>query len=194
MTYRQKVLKAIYPAFMWLSKGALRNSAVSGEAASGISFYSLESTRSNGERFLFSGLKGKKIVIVNTASDCGFTGQYAQLQELAERYSNSIVVIAFPANDFRQQEKGTDHEIAAFCKVNYGITFPLMKKGTVVKARDQQPVFQWLSEPVKNGWNASAPTWNFCKYIVSEQGELTGFFGPSVSPLSDTFIQAIEKK
>lgn len=196
MTYRQKVLKAVYPAWMWWgritgnNKTELSNTTVQPH----VSFYSLKGMLNNGNEMDFSILKGKKVLLVNTASDCGYTGQYAELQALYEKYNNSLVIIGFPANDFKQQEKGTDEEIEKFCKLNYGVSFPLMKKSIVIKNGQQNEVFQWLTDSSKNGWNRKQPSWNFCKYLVNENGILTNYFGSSVSPLSKDVINAIGKK
>jgi glutathione peroxidase len=159
-----------------------------------LSFYDLEATRNNGETFEFAALKGKKVLVVNTASNCGYTGQYAELQDLYNRYKNEIEILAFPANDFKEQEKGTDAEIAEFCRLNFGIGFPLMKKTSVIAGEAQHPVYRWLTDPAKNGWNSRTPEWNFSKYLVDEQGRLTHYFGASVSPLDDELISAIREK
>ena len=103
-------------------------------------------------------------------------------------------MIGFPANDFKEQEKGTDEEIMQFCKLNYGVTFPLMKKSVVIRSAGQNPVFQWLTDSAKNGWNNKYPSWNFSKYLVNENGILTNYFDPSVSPLGKEIREAIEKK
>ena len=195
MTTKQKILKAIYPAFMWLNKKSGGGNQVSSTAKINpmVSFYSLKPTATNGTTFDFSQLKGKKVLLVNTASDCGYTGQYDELQKLSEKYKNKLVVIGFPANDFKEQEKGTDQEIAQFCKVNYGVSFPLMKKGTVIKGADQQEVFQWLTDASKNGWNEQQPVWNFSKYLVDENGSLLNYFAPAVSPLDKEIVEAVTK-
>ena len=194
MTYRQKVLKAVYPALMWwtkLEERILKNSAADKKPP--VSFYSLKGQLNNGDTLDFSELKGKKVMLVNTASDCGYTNQYEDLQKLSEEYKDKLVVIGFPANDFKEQEKGTDAEIAAFCKKNYGVTFPLMQKSSVKKSSDQNLVFQWLTDSAKNGWNTKPPSWNFSKYIVNEEGKLINYFGSSISPLSNEVIKAIKK-
>jgi glutathione peroxidase len=129
---------------------------------------------------------------VNTASDCGYSNQYNQLQELSQKYKDKLVVLGFPANDFKEQEKGSDQEIAAFCKANYGVSFPLMSKSVVIRSDQQNPVFQWLTDSSRNGWNNKQPGWNFSKYIVDEKGMLTHYFGSSVSPLSKDVLKAIE--
>ncbi|MEO5683396.1 MAG: hypothetical protein ABIQ88_12185 [Chitinophagaceae bacterium] len=113
-------------------------------------------------------LKGKKVLLVNSASGCGFTEQYDQMQQLFKQYNNELVVIAFPSNDFGE-EKNNDEEIALFCKENFRVSFLLMKKGVVIKTSSQNKVFQWLTDPAKNGWNSHAPLWNFCKYLVNER-------------------------
>ncbi len=193
MTYRQKILKAVYPAFIWWTNLTGTNTkALSGNKAPAVSFYDLKGILINGDTLDFAKLKGKKIMLVNTASDCGYTNQYDDLQKLADRYMDKLMVIGFPANDFKQQEKGSDNEIAQFCKLNFGVTFPLMQKSIVVKSAGQNPVFQWLTDAAKNGWNDKAPTWNFSKFLVDENGVLIHYFDPSVSPLSSGVIKAIE--
>jgi len=195
MTYRQKVLKAIYPAFMWWTKLRGKNIAeLSNQRKPLVSFYSLKGVLNNNTVMDLSSFKGKKILLVNTASDCGYTNQYDNLQKLYEGNKDKLVVIGFPANDFKQQEKGSDEEIAEFCKLNYGVTFPLMKKSAVIKSTDQNEIFQWLTDSTKNGWNNKPPSWNFAKYLVNEDGMLTNYFGPSVSPMSKDVIEAINKK
>jgi glutathione peroxidase len=133
-------------------------------------------------------------MLVNTASDCGYTNQYTDLQELADEYKDKLVIIGFPANDFKEQEKGTDEEIAQFCKVNYGVSFPLMKKSGVIKSAQQNPVYQWLTDSAKNGWNNKPPAWNFTKYLINENGVLVNYFGSSVSPMSNEVLTAIKNK
>ncbi len=194
MTYRQKVLKAVYPALMWLSKITGTNAKeLSGNKQPPVSFYTLKGVFNDGTVLDFATLKGKKVVLVNTASECGYTDQYETLQQLAEQYKDKLIVLGFPANDFKEQEKGTDEQIAAFCKKNYGVTFPLMQKSVVVKSPQQNSVFQWLTEEVKNGWNNKVPSWNFTKYVVNEQGVLTNYFGPSISPTSSEMLKAIKE-
>lgn len=196
MTIRQKVLKAVYPALMWYTKLRGKNvtELTNRQKQPPVSFYSLKGTLNNGNTLDFASLKGKKVMLVNTASDCGYTGQYDALQELFEQHKSNLVVIGFPSNDFKQQEKGSDEEIAQFCKLNFGVTFPLMKKSAVKKGEGQHEVFQWLTDSAKNGWNNKPPSWNFCKYIISEEGLLTNYFGPSISPVSKEVMEAIHKK
>ncbi len=195
MTIRQKVLKAVYPAWMWFtSKRDINTKQLSQEKTiPAISFYTLKDTLIDGTVFDFEQLKGKKIMLVNTASDCGYTGQYDDLQKLSEQYKGKLVVIGFPANDFQEQEKGTDDEIATFCRKNFGVSFPLMKKSSVIKGADQNMIFEWLSDSTKNGWNNQRPTWNFCKYIVDEEGRLTNFFGSTIEPLGREISEALNQ-
>lgn len=195
MTYRQKVLKAVYPVWMWWGKLTGKNTKeLSGSKQPLVSFYSLKATLNNGDTLDFASLKGRKIMLVNTASDCGYTNQYTALQKLSEQYKDKLVVLGFPANDFKEQEKGTDEEIADFCKKNYGVSFPLMQKSSVIKSAQQNPVYQWLTDSAKNGWNNKPPAWNFTKYIVNEEGVLTNYFGSSVSPMSNDVLKAIATK
>jgi len=159
-----------------------------------VSFYSLKGVLNNGDTLDFANLKGKKILLVNTASDCGYTEQYESLQTLYEEHKDRLEIIGFPANDFKQQEKGTDEEIARFCKQNFGVAFPLMKKSRVIKGTGQNEVFQWLTDSTKNGWNNKPPSWNFTKYLVNEEGVLVNYFGSSVSPAGTEVKAAIDNK
>jgi glutathione peroxidase len=192
MTTRQKFLKAVYPIFMWM-KGKKAEVFENTHRAPQVAFHSLKATMNNGTVYDFSQLKGKKVLLVNTASDCGYTNQFDDLQQLYEKFENKLVILGFPANDFKEQEKGTDDEIAQFCKVNFGVTFPLMKKSTVKRGYEQNEIFQWLTDSTKNGWNSKMPTWNFSKYLVNEEGVLTHYFDPSVSPMSEQVVKEIEK-
>lgn len=195
MTARQKVLKAIYPMWMWFAgkKGLNSKNLTNEKITPAVSFYSLKDTSINGVVFDFEQLKGKKVMLVNTASDCGYTGQYDDLQKLSEQYKDKLVIIGFPANDFKEQEKGSDEEIAAFCKLNFGVSFPLMQKSSLKKGANQNKIFEWLTDSTKNGWNKQQPSWNFCKYIVDEQGRLTNFFGSTIEPFSKEILTALDQ-
>lgn len=196
MTLRQTVLKAIYPLWMFITRAFGRRSKVLVNKTNiqpQQSFYDLSTQLNNGTILLFSSLKGKKLLLVNTASDCGYTNQYSDLQKLYEEYRDVLTVIAFPANDFKEQEKGNDEEIRNFCSINFGVSFPIALKGSVVKGNDQQKVFQWLSDKTKNGWNSQPPSWNFSKYLLNEEGVLTNYFDPAVSPLSEEVRKAIRQ-
>ena len=194
MTFRQNILKAFYPLLMRLSKSSNKNAKKTrnkDDIKPVIPFYSLTATDIKGAKINFSLFKGKKIVIVNTASDCGYTAQYAELQELYNGSEEKFNLLGFPSNDFANQEKGNDDAIATFCKNNYSITFPLMKKSVVIKKAGQNEIYEWLTDPGKNGWNSQQPDWNFSKYIINEEGILTHYFGPAVSPLSEEFKLAL---
>lgn len=195
MTKRQSFLKAIY--FFAMLKGKLFPSAKSilknkKNIEAPVPFYTLSAVANDGEKINFNTLQGKKILLVNTASDCGFTAQYAELQTLYLQHKNKLVIMGFPSNDFMQQEKGSDAEIAAFCQLNYGVTFPIIQKSIVVKNVLQHPVFAWLSHSEKNGWLNQQPTWNFSKYLVNEKGMLTHYFDKEVSPLNKKIIDALQ--
>ena len=196
MSYRQKVMKAIYPALMWFTNLTGKNTKKlsNDKVQPPVSFYSLKATLNNDDVLDFSTLKGKKVLLVNTASACGYTEQYSDLQKLYEQNISNLVVIGFPANDFKEQEKGTDEEIAQFCKLNFGVSFPLVKKSVVIKSPEQNPVFQWLTDATKNGWNNEFPSWNFSKYLVNEEGVLTDYFGPSVSPTGSEITDKVNAK
>lgn len=195
MTLRQRILKLIYPLWMWfndvLSRHASHIENIN-RVPPIFSFYDLKATANNGTVIDFAGFRGKKVLLVNTASDCGYTGQYAQLEQLYLENKDKLVVIGFPANDFKKQERGTDEEIAAFCKANYAISFPISQKIVVVKKPGQHPIFQWLSTASRNGWCDQAPVWNFSKYLVSEAGVLESYFGPAISPLDSIVLKDIK--
>jgi len=193
MTYRQSILKTMYPAIMWASKAAGKKQIQINTSNSSplISFYSLKSKDINGNDFDFATLKGKKVLIVNTASDCGFTGQYEALEKLSNLYINKLVVIGFPSNDFKEQETGGNENIAAFCKKNYGVSFPIMEKSIVLKKNHQNEVHKWLSDMTINGWCHQEPAWNFCKYLINENGVLTHYFPMTVDPLAPEVLAAI---
>jgi glutathione peroxidase len=194
MSTRQKILKAVYPVWMWLTgiSGKGTDVVKNNNSKPAVSFYTLQMTAVDGSLFSFESLKGKNVLLVNTASDCGYTDQYAELQKLYDEHKEQLLIVAFPANDFKQQEKKDDEAIALFCKKNYGVSFPLMQKSVVIKSAEQNEVYKWLTDPAKNGWNGKAPSWNFSKYLVNKNGVLTNYFGPSVSPLSDEIQKAIK--
>ena len=186
-------MKFLYPLIMRLSKSSSRGKVLKNEkqAAAPVPFYDLASQLNTGQKMSFEELRGKKVLLVNTASNCGFTNQYEELQQLSEQFADQLVILGFPANDFAEQEKDDDKTIEQFCQVNFGVSFPLMKKSVVVKTAGQNPVYQWLSQAQQNGWNEQAPDWNFSKYLVSEDGRLLRYFGPAVSPLSDDVTGSI---
>jgi glutathione peroxidase len=147
----------------------------------------------SGKTFDFASLKGKKILIVNTASKCGYTPQYEQLEAIYNKYKNrNFVVVGFPANNFGSQEPGTNAEIATFCKANYGVTFPMMSKISV-KGSDMNEVYQFLTKKANNGLKDSNVEWNFQKYLINEKGQLEQVYLSGVAPNDDKIINWIVK-
>ncbi len=154
--------------------------------------YSFTVESLSGETFDFSTLKGKKIMIVNTASKCGLTPQYKELQALYEKYKNqNFIIVGFPANDFMSQEPGTNEEIAEFCEMNYGVTFPMMSKISV-KGAEMAPIYEFLTQESKNGFSDSTVEWNFQKYLLNNKGQLEKVIGPRISPMDKEIIDWIE--
>lgn len=192
MTLRQRLLQRLYPVIMLLTKKRSKKLANPKGITPTTPFYTFKAPLLNNSLIDFQVLRGKKVLIVNTASDCGFTAQYAELQDLHDEQAHRLHIIAFPSNDFGKQEKGTDAAIIQFCKDNFGVSFPISLKSIVKKAPQQNPVFKWLSHKELNGWNDQGPSWNFCKYVINEKGVLTHFFDSSVSPLSKEMKSALE--
>lgn len=154
--------------------------------------YQFKVTDLFGEEFDFSSLKGKKIMIVNTASECGLTPQYKDLQAIYEKYKDkNFVIVGFPANNFGSQEPGSNQEIATFCEKNYGVSFPMMSKISV-KGSDMHEVYQFLTQKSKNGLQDSSVEWNFQKYLINENGELEKVVSPRVLPTDSSVISWIE--
>lgn len=193
MTLRQRLLKLAYPLWMLYSRVSQDELVLSNEKniRPAESIYDLSVSLNTGETVPLRQFAGKKILLVNTASDCGYTDQYDELQQLYSRFQQRVMVIGFPANDFKHQEKGTDEEIAEFCRLNYGVTFPLSKKSVVIKSSGQNPVFRWLTDKNLNGWNDKEPSWNFSKYLINEEGVLVNYFDPAVSPMSKDLLSLI---
>jgi glutathione peroxidase len=195
MTGRQKFLRGAYPVLQGIGSifGSKKGKYKPEEPVTpATSFHALKWVSNSGEETDMSQYRGKKVLVVNTASDCGFTPQFEDLQALQVKYADRLVVVGFPANDFKQQEKGGDADIAQFCRKNYGVTFPLAAKSSVVKGPNQNPVFAWLTDPSRNGWNDRQPVWNFSKYLVDEEGRLIGFFESSVDPADKDIVMSIE--
>ncbi len=139
----------------------------------------------------FSQFKGKKILIVNTASKCGFTPQYEYLEKLYEKYKDQLVVVGFPANNFNSQEPGTNDEIKAFCTKNYGVTFPMAAKISV-KGDDIAPIYEWLTHKSENGVMDAEIKWNFNKFLLDENGKLIAKFDSDVAPMSDEIVKYLK--
>ncbi|CAM3627944.1 glutathione peroxidase [Flavobacterium gelidilacus] len=154
--------------------------------------YQFKVTDLYGAEFDFSTLKGKKIMVVNTASECGLTPQYKDLEAIYEKYKDkNFVIVGFPANNFGSQEPGTDKEIAAFCEQNYGVSFPMMSKISV-KGSDMHKLYQFLTQKSKNGLEDSEVQWNFQKYLINENGELEKVIAPRTLPTDASVIKWIE--
>ncbi len=150
-----------------------------------VDFFSLKAVTIAGEKISFEKYRGKKVLLVNLASQCGYTPQYAELEKLNEQ-NNDLVILGFPSNNFGGQEPGTNKEIENFCTINYGVTFQLFEKDDVA-GKSRQRVYKWLSDEKQNGWNNLEPQWNFYKYLIDESGRLSKVFSSSISPL-DTRI------
>ena len=157
-------------------------------------FYSFTVKTIDGEDLSLSTFKGKKVLVVNTASKCGFTPQYADLEKLYEEYGGeNFVIIGFPANNFLRQEPGTNNEIKEFCSINYGVTFPMMAKISV-KGKDIAPLYEWLTKKEKNGVMDAKVSWNFQKFMIDEEGNLVGMVPPNTKPFDDKIVSWITGK
>jgi glutathione peroxidase len=179
------ILKTLIAAGLIFSAGA----ALHGQST----FYDFKVETLDGDTFDMASLKGKKVMVVNTASNCGFTPQYEQLQTIYEAYGgDNFVIIGFPANNFMNQEPGTAEEIQEFCKINYGVTFPLMAKISV-KGDDQHSLYQWLTQKNKNGVADSKVKWNFQKYLIGSDGILQKVIPPKTKPDDPVVIEWIKQ-
>lgn len=178
-----------YSLLMLLPKKALAKPKTSSTMALK-TLYDFTVRSIEGKEIPLSVYKGKKVLIINTASECGYTPQYAELEELHQRYKDKLVLLGFPANNFGGQEPGNNQEIATFCQRNFGVTFQLFEKSDVIGS-NQNPLYSWLTHAEQNGWNSTPPNWNFCKYLVNENGELLKFYSSSVSPLSEEIIKEL---
>jgi glutathione peroxidase len=134
-----------------------------------------------GSEIRLSDYKGKKIIFVNVASECGFTPQYKELENLYKENKELVKIIGIPSNQFGEQEPESNEDINDFCETNYGITFPIIEK-TSVKGENKCELYQWLTNPKKNGWNSKEPAWNFCKYLIDEKGFLVAYYPSHVVP------------
>jgi glutathione peroxidase len=156
-------------------------------------FYDFKVKTIDGKDFSLSSLKGKKVLVVNVASKCGLTPQYKQLQELYDKYGKgNFVIVGFPANNFGQQEPGTNEQIQEFCSLNYGVTFPMMSKISV-KGDDIAPLYSWLTQKAGNGKQDAEVTWNFQKFLIDENGNWAGFYEPKTLPTAKEITDWIEK-
>jgi glutathione peroxidase len=157
-----------------------------------LSFYELSCKTIDGVSFDFSILKGKKVLIVNVASKCGFTPQYEDIEKLYKEYGgDDFIILGFPSNDFLKQESGSEKEIKAFCQLTYGVSFPMMSK-VLVKGDDKHNVYKWLTSKDINGVMNSTVKWNFKKYMISKEGHLVGLAAPNAKPYSEKFLDFIK--
>ena len=163
-------------------------------AISAETIYQFKVTDLYGKEFDFASLKGKKILVVNTASECGLTPQYKDLEAIYKKYKDlNFVIVGFPANNFGSQEPGSNEQIAKFCEMNYGVTFPMMSKISV-KGNDMDKVYKFLTQKSKNGLQDSEVEWNFQKYLINEQGELVKVLSPRVLPTDAAIVGWINGK
>ncbi len=189
--------KFVYSLLMFFSslfggdnKPRIKNSEINHKPSASIYDFSMNSI--DGTLMDFNIYRGKKLLIVNVASDCGYTPQYKDLQKLHEQYGDKITILGFPSNEFGGQESGSNEAIQTFCKENYGVTFQLFEK-TTVHGDDKCDLYKWLTTKELNGWNDQEPKWNFNKYLVSEDGSLLNYFSSKTSPLSDDLLNEINR-
>ncbi len=174
-----------------VSSAESKPSATTVANANATSFYDLSATSLDGQKIEMSQYKGKKVIVLNVASKCGYTPQYADWQAYYEQHKDKIVVLGFPCNQFMGQEPGSATDIQSFCEKNYGVTFQMFEK-VDVKGSQQSPIYRWLTDPSQNGWNSEVPSWNFCKYLIDENGKLTHFFASGVKPDSKEFLAVMD--
>ena len=156
------------------------------------SFYDFKMKTLDGQEVSLAQFKGKKVIILNVASECGYTPQYADWEKFYKENKESAVVLGFPCNQFMGQEPGDNATIQSFCQKNYGVTFPIFEK-TEVKGDNKSPLYAWLTDKSQNGWNDQEPSWNFCKYLVNEKGELVEYFASKIKPDHEEFQKALNK-
>ena len=157
------------------------------------SIYDYSAQTIDGDSVSISQYRGKKILIVNVASRCGFTPQYEELQVLSQQYKDEVEVLGFPANDFLWQEPANNNEIQQFCSTKYNVSFPMFAKIGVKKSKNQHPIYTWLSNKFLNGWNNQAPSWNFCKYLIDENGKLIQYYPSKTNPLNNEILKHLTK-
>jgi len=178
----KKLLSIVCGIFLFVTIQSQAQNDQSTSAMEKQTIYQFKVKDLSGNDFDFASLKGKKVMIVNTASKCGLTPQYKELEALYKEYaSRGFVIVGFPANNFLSQEPGTNEEIASFCQLNYGVTFPMMSKISV-KGKDMHEVYQFLTQKAKNGLQDSKVEWNFQKYLLNEKGELVKVISPRTLP------------
>ena len=186
-----KLKQAFYPLIM-LFKGKRKDVFQSLPSEPLISIYSISIKGIEGNSINIADYKGHYILIVNVASECGYTPQYSQLQELYEEFGQHLVVLGFPSNEFGGQELAENEQIIKFCRENYKVTFPLAAKSSVIGPA-KNTLYQWLTSNQLNGWNSKVPDWNFCKYLVDDEGKLLKYFSQKVSPFDEEIIQHLRR-
>lgn len=192
LNYKKRIMKIIGIITIVLSLFILESTDKKPEVMNtNTSIYDISINNINGKPIDFSDFKGKKILIVNTASECGFTKQYADLEKLYETYNDKLVVIGVPCNQFGGQEPGTLAEIQSFCEVNYGVTFLLTEK-VDVKGDNQHPLYKWLTNKELNGVKSSSVKWNFQKYLIDENGNYIDYFYSITKPMSSKITKYVE--
>jgi glutathione peroxidase len=155
------------------------------------SIHSFKVKSIDGKQIDFAAFKGKKILVVNTASKCGYTPQYEQLEKVYEQYKNKLVIVGFPCNQFGGQEPGSNEEIVEFCKKNYGVSFPLADK-VDVKGTNTAAIYQWLTQKSKNGVLDASISWNFNKFLLDENGKMIAYFPSNVKPDSEEILARLK--
>lgn len=189
--YKRKcMIKSLLLAFLILPACCIHCKAQTESPISPTSIHQFKVLGLQGDTINFAQFKGKKILVVNTASKCGFTPQYKELEELYTKYKDKLVVVGFPANNFLHQEPGTNEEIASFCQKNYGVSFPMAAKISV-KGKDEAPIYKWLTSKSENGVMNAKIKWNFNKFLLDENGIIMAYFPSSVTPLSEAIISKL---
>lgn len=187
-------LSAVFTACGFAQKNQQKNTSTQEKVTGMKTLHDFKATTIDGEIFDMAQLRGKKVMIVNVASKCGYTPQYKQLQELYVNYRDKgFVILGFPCNQFMGQEPGTEEEIKTFCEKNYGVTFPLFSK-IDVKGKDQHPIYQWLTQKALNGVEDSEVSWNFNKYLIDENGKYVMHLKSGADPFDDKIISWLEGK
>ena len=184
-TFTSTVISGVFS--MAFSKNIIEHEGV---VSGSKSFYDISINDINGEEINLERFKGKKVMIVNVASRCGYTSQYKDLQSLYEKNKDNLEIIAVPCNDYGSQESGSNSDIKNFCETNYGVSFTMSSKQKI-KSSPMSDLYRWLSDPKQNGWNNSLPSWNFCKYVINEDGQLTHFLRSGVSPTGKEMSEII---
>ena len=185
LTFASTIITGVFS--MAFSKNVIEPKSVTSGSSS---FYDLSVNDINGEKINLEKFKGKKVMIVNVASRCGYTSQYEDLQALYEKNKDRLEIIAVPCNDYGSQESGSNSEIKSFCETNYGVSFTIGSKQKI-KSSPMSDLYRWLSDPKRNGWNSNLPSWNFCKYVINEDGQLTHFLRSGVNPTGKEMTKII---